>query len=85
MQAINEESEDKCKVWLTYWVVFGFFTAFDKLLGIILFFVPGYYLVKVIFYIWMFYPRTNGAQIIYETVLKPQLVKLKELADRKFD
>lgn len=83
-QAINSQSQEKCKIWLTYWIVFGFLTAFDKLLGIVLFFIPGYYLIKALFYIWMFYPRTNGAQIIYEKVLKPQLIKFRDLAQKKF-
>ena len=65
--------------------MFGFFTAFDKILGVILFFLPGYYFLKCIFYIWMFYPRTNGAKMIYENFLKPQLLKFKELADKKFE
>jgi receptor expression-enhancing protein 5/6 len=72
-------------VWLTYWIIFGFFTAFDKLLGVILFFIPGYYLLKAIFYTWMFYPRTKGAQVIYENFLKPQLLKLRDLAHKKND
>lgn len=85
MQAINHSSEEKAKVWLTYWIVFGFFTAFDKLLSFVLFFLPGYYFLKCCFYIWMFYPRTNGAQIIYQNLLKPQLLKFKEMTDKKFD
>ncbi len=43
------------------------------MIGLLLFFIPGYYLIKAVFYIWMFYPRTHGAEIIYEKVLKPQL------------
>lgn len=62
---------------MTYWLVFGFVTAFDKFLGFILFFLPAYYTLKALFYIWMFYPKTNGAAIIYDKVLRPQLLKLK--------
>jgi uncharacterized membrane protein required for colicin V production len=61
-------------------VVFGFITAFDRLLGIILFFLPGYYLLKIIFYIWMFYPKTRGAELIYDRFLKPQLLRFKDIA-----
>jgi hypothetical protein len=84
-EAINRSSEEKSKHWLTYWIVFGFFTAFDKILHVVLFFLPGFYFLKCIFYIWMFYPRTNGSKIIYDHYLKPQLIRFKEIADKKID
>lgn len=31
---------------------------------------------------WLFYPRTNGAHILYEKVLRPQLKQLKKLAEK---
>ena len=52
-------------MWLTYWIVFGFLTAFDRLLEFVLFFVPYYYTLKLVFLIWLFYPRSNGAYTIY--------------------
>lgn len=64
---------------MTYWIVFGFVTAFDRVLNFVLFFIPCYYTLKAIFYIWMFYPKTNGAALIYDKILRPQLKKLKEL------
>ena len=64
---------------MTYWIVFGFVTAFDKVLNFVLFFMPCYYTLKVIFYIWMFYPKTNGAAVIYERFLRNQLYKIKEM------
>jgi len=62
---------------LTYWVVFAFLTVFDGLLSTLLFFLPAYYSFKVLFIIWLFYPRTDGASKIYEKVLRPNLQKIK--------
>jgi len=50
---------------LTYWIVFAFATVFDGLLSTLLFFLPAFYAFKVLFFIWLFYPRTDGASIVY--------------------
>ena len=50
-------------------------TSVDDVLGDILNLIPGFYALRFIVYIWMFYPRANnGAEIIYQH-LKPQLLK----------
>lgn len=72
-------------MWLTYWIVFGLLTAFNRVIGVLLFFIPGYYLLKVILFTWMFYPRFKGAQVIYDNFVKPHLGKLKEFAHKKHD
>ena len=82
IKAINKNSEEESKQWLTYWIVFGFLTAFDTLFSAVLFFLPAYYTFKALFYMWLFYPRTNGAHILYEKVLRPQLKNLKALAEK---
>lgn len=63
---------------MTYWVVFGFVTVFDKILSFVLFFLPAYYSFKILFFIWLFYPRTEGAEIIYNKVVRPNLNKITE-------
>lgn len=74
---MNGKNEQLCKKWLTYWIVFGFVTAFDGLLSIVLFFLPAFYAFKVLFIIWLFYPRTDGASLIYEKFLRPNLHVIK--------
>lgn len=66
------------KKWLTYWIIFAFATIFDKMLSCILFFLPAYYSFKILFFIWLFYPRTDGASLIYQKLIKPNLKKIKE-------
>jgi hypothetical protein len=51
--------------------------AVDDSVGFILEFVPGFYTMRFVIYVWMFYPRANnGATVIY-TAIKPILVKVK--------
>ena len=50
----------------------------DGTFSFVLSFVPGFYAIRFIMYVWMFYPREkNGATVIY-TALKPILQKFNE-------
>ncbi len=60
-KAIESDDHDDDTQWLTYWVVYAFFTVFDDLTEWILGILPFYHLIKLLFYIWMFWPSTNGA------------------------
>ena len=56
--ALESVGEDDDKQWLTYWVVFGAFSIIDQFAGIILSFIPFYYVMKVALLIWMFHPSS---------------------------
>lgn len=68
-------NKDDDRLWLTYWVVFGFVHVFDDFLGRILSFLPLYNVLKIAFYIWLFHPKTKGALSFYNKVLKGLLSK----------
>lgn len=78
LQAIEKNIDEQKKIWLTYWIVFGFLTSIDSTFWFVLQYVPGFYAIRFIVYVWMFYPREkNGATIIY-TALKPILQKFNQ-------
>jgi len=56
--------------WLTYWVVFAFFTVAESFINIVYWF-PFYYVFKFILILWMALPVTNGAQIVFRSLLHP--------------
>ena len=61
--------------WLTYWVVYSFFTVFNDVIFYCLGFIPFFYIVKVALYIWMFHPRTRGAELVYSKAIRPLLLR----------
>ena len=69
--ALESEGEDDDKQWLTYWVVFGCFSIADQFAGIILSFIPFYYVLKVAFLIWMFHPSSVGSVTMYNNFVLP--------------
>jgi receptor expression-enhancing protein 5/6 len=65
--------------WLTYWVVFSFLSIFESCLGILVSFIPFYFWIKIGLILWMYYPQTQGAKMIYEQALRPILLPYLEI------
>lgn len=68
--------------WLTYWVVFIFVTFMDDVLGMFLSLIPLYHLVKLVFYVYLFYPKSKGATMIYHSFVRPILKKYETQIDQ---
>ena len=75
MQAIEKKSDEQKKVWLTYWIVFGMLTSIDDTFSCILDLIPGFYALRFIVYVWMFYPRADNGSVLIYGYLKPYLQK----------
>ena len=58
--------------WLTYWVVFAFFTVVESFISIVYWF-PFYFVFKFIFLLWLALPTFRGADVIYRSFLVPTL------------
>ncbi|KZL82039.1 hva22 family tb2 dp1 protein, partial [Colletotrichum incanum] len=60
--------------WLTYWVVFAFFTVAESLVNVVYWF-PFYFTFKFVFLLWLALPTFRGAEIIFNSFLSPMLAK----------
>jgi len=58
--------------WLTYWVVFSFFTVIESLVSVVYWF-PFYYTFKFVFLLWLALPAFKGAELIFRSFLAPTL------------
>ncbi|EOD46439.1 Membrane biogenesis protein Yop1 [Neofusicoccum parvum] len=56
--------------WLTYWVVFAFFTVFESMVSAVYWF-PFYYTFKFVLILWMALPQTSGAQVVFRSFIQP--------------
>ncbi|KAK6832961.1 protein yop-1 [Apiospora arundinis] len=70
MQALFTASKADDTQWLTYWVVFAFFTVLESLLSVVYWF-PFYYTFKFIFLLWLALPMFGGANLIFRSFLQP--------------
>ncbi|XP_014668186.1 PREDICTED: receptor expression-enhancing protein 5-like isoform X1 [Priapulus caudatus] len=52
VKAIESSDKDDDTKWLTYWVVFAYFSVIEFFVDIVLSWFPVYWLVKVAFLVW---------------------------------
>jgi len=69
--------------WLTYWVVFGFFTLVESATEVVFSWIPFYNLVKMILLIYLYAPQTKGANHIFNTLIEPFLQKHEQNIDKR--
>lgn len=81
-KAIESTDSNDDTQWLTYWVVYSFFTVFNDIVIYFLGFIPFFYILKVALYVWMFHPRTKGAVLVYSKAIRPLLTKYEGKLDR---
>ena len=78
IQALETDSTDDDKEWLTYWIIFGIFTLLDDFLGFVMNLIPYYFWVRLAFFVFLFAPQTKGSMIIYDKAVKPLLDLYKD-------
>ena len=85
MQALEANDGEKCKEWLTYWIFFGFFTAFASTARHIFFFVSlrTYNVFRMLFYIYLFHPSTKGAAMLYQHYVRGKLLQVSQVLEEK--
>ncbi|RLN91432.1 hypothetical protein BBJ28_00018973 [Nothophytophthora sp. Chile5] len=79
----SPRTDDADKQWLTYWVVYGACTSLETVASPLLSWLPGYYMAKMAFLMWMMLPKTKGAMIMYRKVVFPYLKKYEPYVDKK--
>ncbi|KAK9825598.1 hypothetical protein WJX74_008966 [Apatococcus lobatus] len=83
-KAIGTAAKADDTQWLTYWVVYNLLTTLEYLLMGLFSYVPLYYEAKVLFIIWLIAPQTKGAQLLFETIVRPFLVQYASKIDPIF-
>ncbi|CAG9317282.1 unnamed protein product [Blepharisma stoltei] len=62
---------------LKFWFIFGIFSLIDPILDLLLSFLPLYFLLRVGLMVFLFWPQTRGAVILYDT-MKPHMDKYQK-------
>eukprot|EP00808_Paulinella_micropora_P015809 g19358.t1 len=80
-KALRSANKDDDAQWLTYWIVYGFFTTVESLTDLLMSWIPFYYLIKIGFLIWLMAPQTQGAIMLFKKVIEPNLGKVESKVD----
>ena len=62
--------------WLSYWIIYSFITLLELVAERILYWIPIWYPVKLLFVAWLVLPQFKGASFIYEKLVREQLKDL---------
>ncbi|KAG9293845.1 hypothetical protein G9A89_019183 [Geosiphon pyriformis] len=80
-KAIKTNNSAKIIPWLMYWIVLTFFMIAEGITDRLIFWLPFYYELKMIFIIWLILPKTQGAIILYYSVVGPTFLDHEEEID----
>ncbi len=79
-KAMESSSIDDDKQWLAYWIVFSITTLLENIMC----YLPGYYVIKCIFLVWLMMPETQGAITVYQDFILPILKTYEPIMDAHF-
>merc|ERR1719456_1839615 len=83
----NEKRENPrmMRTWLTYWIVYSLFSVVEVFVDYILYWVPLYYLLKLVFLVWLMIPKLGGAELVYKLFIEPMLRQYRKRIDVAVD
>ncbi|KAK9811551.1 hypothetical protein WJX72_005778 [[Myrmecia] bisecta] len=83
-KAIERKQADKIREWCIYWFVMALFTFAERaFLDSLIFWAPMYYEAKVLFVIYLWHPKTLGAQYLYSHIVQPFIAANEGTIDQK--
>lgn len=71
--------------WMMYWIVFAIFQSCEAILDMFLFWLPFYYELKLLFIVYLVFPFTQGASILYRKVVHPYMLRHENDIDLMMD
>lgn len=74
MEGAPKGVSDQAAQWLTYWVVFSFITLIESVIPSLHYWIPMYYYNKAGLIVWLYHPQTNGAEIVYNHVVRKYIL-----------
>lgn len=72
-QMLMDRCHEKTKKYLMYWVVYGVLYLGEYVFNIIMWWLPFYWTIKLIFLMWCVHPKYEGGVWVYHNVFAPVL------------
>lgn len=80
-KTIEAKDNEALLEWAMYWFVLALFSTVERVLDAFLFWLPFYNLGKVLLVVYLWYPGWNGAQAIYNKVVRVNLRRYEPRID----
>lgn len=75
VQAMESPSKLDDEQWLAYWILYSFITLMEMVLESLIYWIPIWYELKLLFIAWLVLPNFRGAAFIYDKLVREQLRK----------
>ncbi|KAG5970934.1 hypothetical protein E4U58_000454 [Claviceps cyperi] len=72
-KALKTSDPAQLTPWLMYWVVFSICLLIESWFSFILFWIPFYGYIRLLFFLYLILPQTQGARVLYEDKIHPFL------------
>jgi len=81
-KAIRNKDVKEYVKWMMYWIVFALFITVEMITDVFFaFWFPFYYELKIVVFLWLLSPATEGSSILYRKFVHPTLVKNEQEID----
>jgi hypothetical protein len=77
IRTIENLNDVNSNFWMSFWIVFGCFKAFETFFGFIFDFIPFFWLFRLFFFIYLLSPKFNGAVSLYKAYIRPHFTEGK--------
>ncbi|EMS66790.1 hypothetical protein TRIUR3_12381 [Triticum urartu] len=67
VQAMESPSKLDDEQWLAYWILYSFVTLVEMVLESLIYWIPIWYELKLLFLAWLALPNFRGAAFIYDS------------------
>ncbi|OAY84892.1 HVA22-like protein j [Ananas comosus] len=66
---------EQLRFWCQYWIIVAIVTAFERLGDVFVSWLPMYGEAKLAFFVYLWYPKTKGSDLVYDTFLRPLVMQ----------
>lgn len=78
----NKPDLELLRFWCQYWILIAAMTVWDPFGDALIGWLPMYSEAKLVFCVYLWYPKTKGTKYVYDTFLKPYITKHESEIDR---
>lgn len=81
-KAVDSGDMRRIQKWLVYWTSFGFVYVFQSVVVYFLGWIWGIEILRAVLLVYVLHPRTDGDQVLYDSVIEPMVTKYRQEIDR---
>ncbi|KAL6521188.1 hypothetical protein OROGR_017757 [Orobanche gracilis] len=78
----NRVEIPELRFWCQYWIIVAVITILEKIGDVFVSWMPMYGEMKLALFIYLWYPKTKGTGVVYDTLLRPYVSKHEIDIDR---